>query len=67
MACQMGLLVQVNQGREAQMAAVGVVKMVMRADAPQTGCHLRHQDTNRADWCHGRHVFFPGTGPVSRI
>jgi hypothetical protein len=29
MACQMGLLVQVNQGREAQMAAVGAVKMVM--------------------------------------
>jgi hypothetical protein len=49
------------------MVAVGTVKMGMRADERQTGCHLRHQGTNRADWRHGCHVFFPGTRPVSRI
>jgi hypothetical protein len=54
------LLVQVNQGQEVLMVAVGAMKMGMRADARQTGCHLRHQDTNHADWCHC-HVSFPGT------
>jgi hypothetical protein len=60
------LLVQANQGQEVLMVAFGAMKMGMRADARQTGCHLRHQDTNHADWCHC-HVFFPGTRPVSRI
>jgi hypothetical protein len=31
------------------MVAVGALKMEMRADAHQTGCHQRHQDTNHAD------------------
>ena len=46
----------VNQGQEVPMLAVGAMKMGMRAqvptpaaDARQTGCRQRHQDTNRAD------------------